>query len=269
MNTPFVMYKNKNVETTLNSKYRTHYLKKAQIAEFGELLKLINQMYLKARRQLKILDIGVGDGRIPLMLSENEVWKKIGLFVGIENSQIVIQRASKAVRESKLDHKVKIISFDALNLGSKKNVLPEQQYDLIICTYFTPGNFKPEEIKIETDKNSKIISYPKESLNPNKNFIKVFRAAYGMLDSNGKIFLGSIYVDTDENRKRQEDFYKKCGMTVITSKNDEFTATKEGFWSERFTKEKVYRYCSFVPKKRIRFIPLDTYNFAMSVQISK
>lgn len=43
---------------------------------------------------------------------------------------------------------MKIVKLDALDLESKKFELPEQKYDLIICTYFTPGNFKPDEIKI-------------------------------------------------------------------------------------------------------------------------
>ena len=263
------MYGNKKVDNTLNPNLMTPFLKITQIAELKELIKLITDQFLITKRPLKILDIGTGDGRIPLALSENDVWEKIDLFIGIENSQLEVQKAIKSIQNNKLDDKVKIIYLDALDLGNKKEKLPEQQYDLIICTYFTPGNFKPDEIKIETDKNGHIVSYPKESLNPNRNFIKVFRAAYEMLDSNGKIFLGSIYIDTDENRKRQEDFYKKCGMNLITSNKDEFTATKEGFWSERFTKEKLYKYLYWLKKKNIVIIPLDSYNFAESVIISK
>jgi len=263
------MYANKKVDNTLDPNFMTSFHKIAQIAEFKELIKLISSQFLKTKRQLKILDIGVGDGRIPLALSGNGVWEKIDLFVGIENSQMEAQSAIKTIQESKLDHKVKVISFDALNLESKKFGLPEQKYDLIICTYFTPGNFKPDEIKIETDKNNKITSYPKESLNPNRNFIKVFKSAYEMLGENGKLFLGSVYIDTDVNRKRQEKFYKKCGMTLITSKEDEFCATKEGFWSEKFTRDKIYKCFYWVNKRNIKFSPLDNYNFAESIIISE
>lgn len=269
MNTPFVVYKNKKVHLTLDPNYMTPYLKKAQVSEFKQLLKLINDMCLKTKKKLRILDIGVGDGRILLLLNKNDIWEKIDLFVGIENSQMEVQRAIKNIQDSKLGHKVKIVYFDALNLEGKKNELPEQKYDLIICTYFTPGNFKPEEIKIETDKNGYIVSYLKSSLSPNKNFIQVFKSAYEMLGENGKLLLGSVYIDTDVNRKRQEKFYKKCGMKVITSKNDSFTATKEGFWSERFTKDRIYNYFYWVDKAKIKFIPLDTYSFAQAVIISK
>lgn len=58
-------------------------------------------------------------------------------------------------------------------------------------------------------------------------------------------------------------------MNVITSKEDEFVATKEGFWSERFTKEKIYKYFYWVHREKIKTIPLDTYNFAQALIISK
>jgi hypothetical protein len=59
------------------------------------------------------------------------------------------------------------------------------------------------------------------------------------------------------------------GMHVITSAQDSFCATEERFWSQRFTEEKLYRYLPFVPTEKITFIPLDTYDFAMQVQIKK
>lgn len=271
MKKAFVMYANKNVNNTLNPNFMTSFLKNAQITEFKELLKVIEQIHLKINKPLSILDIGVGDARIPLTLSTHThtIWEKIALFVGFDNSQFEVKKARETVEKNGLTTIVKIIYFNALNLELGKIDLPEKKYDLIICTYFTPGNFKPDKIKIEADKNNRIIPYPKESLKPNKNFIKVFKSAYEMLYPNGEIFLGSVYIDTDENRKRQEEFYKKCGMTVITSENDEYTATKEGFWSERFTKEKVYKYFSFVSKEKIKFISLDNYSFAWSIIVSK
>ena len=58
-------------------------------------------------------------------------------------------------------------------------------------------------------------------------------------------------------------------MTVITSPEDSFTATKEGFWSQRFTKEKLLNYLHFVDPAKISFAPLDTYQYAMQVRIRK
>lgn len=264
------MYGNKKSDNTLNPNYMTTFLKNAQIEEFKQLLNLIDEVYLKIKKPLEILDIGVGDGRIPLMLSKNKFMEKISLFVGIENSLIEFNKATNVMLKSKLNEKVKIAYFNALDLGKKgANKIVNQKYDLIICTYFTPGNFKPDGIRIGTNKGNRIAPYSKDSLDPNKNFIKVFKSAHEMLAFDGKIFLGSIYIDTDENRKRQEEFYKKCGMTVITSENDSFTATKEGFWSQRFTKERLYQYLSWIHKDKIKFIPLDNYNFAQAIIISK
>jgi hypothetical protein len=59
------------------------------------------------------------------------------------------------------------------------------------------------------------------------------------------------------------------GMTIITDKIDSFTATKEKFWSQRFTKEKLYNYLNFVDPEKITFMPLDTYSYAMQVRIRK
>lgn len=58
-------------------------------------------------------------------------------------------------------------------------------------------------------------------------------------------------------------------MTKITDEEDSFTATKEIFWSQRFTKEKIYHYLKFVQRDKISFIPLDTYNYAMQIRIKK
>ncbi len=58
-------------------------------------------------------------------------------------------------------------------------------------------------------------------------------------------------------------------MTVITTKDDSFTATKEKFWSQRFTKEKLLSYLSFVPAEKISFTALDTYDYAMQVRIKR
>ena len=59
------------------------------------------------------------------------------------------------------------------------------------------------------------------------------------------------------------------GMTVITSNKDSFTATKEGFWSQRFTKEKLLAYLDFAEPQKVIITPLDTYNYAVQVKIKK
>lgn len=248
----------------------TPFLKNAQVAEFKELKNIIKKVHSGTKEPLTILDIGVGDGRVPLLLSKEPIWRKINLFVGFDNSKVEFKKAKNAIKKRNIENKVKIVYFDATDLNKKgSNEIFKHKYDLIICTYFTPGNFKPDAIKIETGKDGLIIPYPKNCLEPNKNFVQIFKDSYNLLKDNGKIILGSTYIDTDVNRIRQEEFYKKCGMTVITSKNDSFTATKEGFWSQRFTVNRIYNYFSWLDKAKIKFTPLDNYNFAQMIVISK
>ncbi len=58
-------------------------------------------------------------------------------------------------------------------------------------------------------------------------------------------------------------------MTIITNEDDNFTGTKEGFWSQRFTKDKLLSYLHFVPAEKISIVSLDTYDYAMQVRIKK
>jgi hypothetical protein len=59
------------------------------------------------------------------------------------------------------------------------------------------------------------------------------------------------------------------GMTVITDEKDSFTATKEQFWSQRFTRQKLFNYLDFISPDKFTFTDLDTYEYAMQVRIRK
>ena len=266
----FVMYRHKMAERTLREEFMTPYVKQAQWAEFTELKRIIEESYQQFNRPLKILDIGVGNARIPVILSEVETWDKIKLYIGIDNSQKLITLSKKIIKERKLGNKVKIIYFDGTKLQQKApNKIFKHKYDLIICTYFTAGDFKPQEIKIAVGKDGLIVKYNQKLLKPNDNFVSVFKGAYNLLNLGGKIILGSVYINNKKTRERQEDFYRKCGMHVISSENDSFVMTKEGFWSQRFTKKIIYDYFSWIKKRNIKIIPLDDYNFAEMVVITK
>ena len=109
----------------------------------------------------------------------------------------------------------------------------------------------------------------KIDLSKNEKFDTIFTFAYEMLNANGEILIGACYIDNENTRKKQELSYKRMGMTVITDTKDSFTATKERFWSQRFTKEKIYSYFEFVKQEKISFTPLDPYNYAMQIRIKK
>jgi len=97
----------------------------------------------------------------------------------------------------------------------------------------------------------------------------ILKQAYELINPNGELIIGSMYIDNDSTRKKQEDSYRHFGWTVITDERDCFTATKEGWWSQRYTKQRIYDYLSFIPKEKIYFLPLDNYNYAMMVRIKK
>jgi hypothetical protein len=135
----------------------------------------------------------------------------------------------------------------------------------VIATWFTAGNFYPEDFSFDSYQESGA----KLDLSKNEKFEAVFKNAYGLLNNGGGIVIGSCYIDKDSTRQKQEESYIKMGQTIITDKNDSFTATKEGFWSQRFTKDKLRSYLNFVDPAKISFTPLDTYDYAMQVRIRK
>ncbi|HUW44136.1 MAG TPA: hypothetical protein VMV95_04220 [Bacillota bacterium] len=152
--------------------------------------------------------------------------------------------------------------MDGLELDKLK-----ENFDLIICTWFTAGNFYPSDFSFETDSSGKLKK--KIDLSKNPKFTRIFQLAYNLLDKNGEIVLGSIYIDNESSRKHQEDFYLKCGMKIISRPKDSVAVTNKNYWSQRFTKEKVFGYLNFVPREKISFINLDTYDYAMLVRIKK
>ena len=117
-------------------------------------------------------------------------------------------------------------------------------------------------------KHTKQLPVPLD-LTRNEKFESIFSAAYSLLHPGGELVLGACYIDNESTRLKQEESYAKMGMTVITSARDRFTATREGFWSQRFTQEKLIQYLNFAPPEKISFTPLDTYDYAMQVRVRK
>jgi len=236
-------------------------LLQAQWAEFIELKKIITEQFLLKKQPVSILDIGIGSARVPKHLCGiAEIWDMIASYNGIDNAWPCINLSKKVIEDLKIGNKVSVQFLQADEIGSLNRT-----YDLIITTWFTPGNFFPDNFPFD----SYDPTHQRLDLSKNEKFDTVFLKAFQLLTPGGEIVLGSCYIDSDNTRKKQEAFYRKLGMTVITDAQDEFTATKERFWSQRFTKEKMLNYFSYVSPDKIVFTPLDTYNFAMQVRIKK
>ncbi len=254
-----------DTEDSVKKTFDTDFIPEDQLqtqwAEFIELKKIIAQLFLLKKCPVSILDIGFGDARIVKHLCGiREIWDSVASYHGIDNAEPCIAISKKIIKDLNIHDKVSVSLLSANEL----NILNEK-YDVIITTWFTAGNFYPKNFPFETYKESG----KKIDLSKNEQFEKIFLVAYDLLNPGGEIVLGSCYIDNDATRKKQEEFYKKLGMTVITDAQDTFTATKEKFWSQRFTKKKILDYFSFVAPDKIIFTPLDTYDFAMQVRIKK
>jgi SAM-dependent methyltransferase len=258
------MYENQKARRTLDPKYMTEYLRQAQCAEFAGLKKVIIELYEIKGSPINVLDIGVGEARVPVNLAEiPEIWNCIRRYSGIDNVYGILRVAEKNVREKNLSDKVSIRFNDARDLGWKVHDFPGLRYDLVLCTYFTACNLAlPDSYSFTENANV-------DDSDIKSAFQRVFRPAYDLLRPSGKLVLGSVYKDNESTAAKQREFYEKCGMTVISRPSDPFTATKEGFWSLRFSEERVRDLFDWVNHEKIQLIDLDDYDFAMMVIISK
>ena len=256
------MYDNTNtVEKSFDLSYISEHLIQAQWAEFIELKKVITELAIKKNAPISILDIGIGNARIPKHLcGVKEIWDMVGEYDGTDNAMACVDISNKNIAELHIQNKVTPHFFEATNLNKW-----QKKYDLVITTWFTAGNFYPDNFSFENYKNSG----QRLDLSKNEKFDTIFSAAYNLLNPGGELVLGACYLDNESTRQKQEESYNKMGMTVITDAQDTFTATKEGFWSQRFTKEKLYNYLHFAAPEKIIITPLDTYNYAMQVRIKK
>lgn len=256
------MYDNENtVQKSFDLNYISEYLIQAQWAEFIELKKAITELYNQKGNPISILDIGIGNARIPKHLcGVKEIWDMVASYDGTDNAQACVDISTKNIAELQIQDKVTTFFFEATNLHNW-----EKKYDMIITTWFTAGNFYPDNFSFETYSN--IVE--KVDLTANEKFTTIFINAYNLLNPGGEVVIGACYIDNEGTRLKQEESYRKMGMTIITSPDDSFTATKEGFWSQRFTKEKLFNYLPFVDRTKIVFTELDTYNYAMQVRLRK
>lgn len=256
------MYDNENtVEKSFNLNYISEHLLQAQWAEFIELKKVITALAKQQGRPIALLDIGIGNARIPKHLcGVKEIWDMVATYDGTDNAQACVDISTKNIADLNIQDKVSAYFFEAVNL----NEWPEK-YDMVITTWFTAGNFYPDNFSFETYKTTGI----KLDLTHNEKFTTIFKNAYRLLHPGGQLVIGACYIDNESTRLKQEESYAKMGMTVITGAEDSFTATREGFWSQRFTIEKLQHYLSFAAPEKISFTALDTYQYAMQVCIKK
>ena len=187
------MYDNpKHIVDTFTPENLSEYLIQAQWAEFVELKKLIAELYNIKKSPLKILDIGVGDARILKHLAGiQEIWETIEHYDGIDVAQNCIDISTKIIHDLHIEEKAEVHLLDAAMLQ-----VINRQYDLVISTWVTAGNFYPFHWSVEKFK-------PGFDMSTNDKFTLIFRQAYELLTHDGELFIGSMYIDNDANRKKQ------------------------------------------------------------------
>jgi SAM-dependent methyltransferase len=256
------MYDHENtVKASFDLNYVSEYLLQAQWSEFIELKKTIWEIADRNQRPVSILDIGIGNARIAKHLSGiKDMWNKVTLYDGTDNAMACVDISNEVIRQLGIEDKVTAHFIDATDLDKW-----EKKYDMVITTWFTAGNFYPDDFPFDSYKDAG----KRLDLSANKKFTTIFTNAYNLLNPGGEIVIGACYKDNNATRLKQEESYHKMGMTLITDEKDSFTATKEEFWSQRFTKEKMFSYLPLIPKENFIFTDLDPYEYAWQVRIRK
>ena len=205
-------YESEDVQKTLDGKYVP-----AVILEARDIQDKILKTRFKGKK-LRIADIGCGNG-----YHGNEFAPDCECYDGYEISREMARRTRSIWQQNKLTT-ARVIEADAANVN-----LDPESYDIAWSLYFTSGNFRDEMC---------IGEYTEEYLNKNPKFIAIVKKFYKALVPGGKLFL-TVYKDTPETEAAQREFYKNTGQTVITPIGRRFVATKENFWSVRWTKESM------------------------------
>ncbi len=170
-------------------------------------------------QSLRIADIGCGDGyHGETFGSDSE------LYHGFEISSEMASKTRKRWQDQGFDHS-QVFEGDAGRVD-----LPSNFYDVAWSLYFTSGNFREEF------KNLK--QYDDAYLDKNPAFVRIVNNFYKALRPGGKLFL-TVYKDKPETEAAQREFYKMTGQTVVTPLGSRFVATKENFWSVRWTEQSM------------------------------
>ena len=149
--------------------------------------------FINVKKNINILDIGTGDGVIPLILS----LKTGSKITGVEIQSKLADLAKESVKYNKLEDKIDIINADIKDFSMDKN----NYYDIICCNppYFVEkSSFKIKESKEEAIARHEIKITLEEILKLSKK----------MLKNNGKLYL----IHRVERFVEVIDLYKKYNI---------------------------------------------------------
>jgi SAM-dependent methyltransferase len=200
-------------------------------------------------RFLAIADIGCGSGYHGSIFAPAS-----RLYHGFEIAPELADRARARWRRDELDH-AEIFVGDAADAR-----LEDELYDVVLCLYFTAGNLR--------DPANDLSVYTDDYLDENPKFIRVVANFYEATKPGGSMFL-TVYKDVPAAEQAQREFYEATGQHVVTPRGLRFVATKENFWSARWTKRSMLSNLAAcaIGEDRVRFVDLNS--IAWMVEIGK
>jgi len=198
---------------------------------------------------LRVLDIGVGEGRHPTKYAP--MCKK---FVCVDISEDMIKMTQEKINEKNIKN-VELILSDAEHMDG----IEDNSIDRVMCMYFTAGNFRRDNFDVK--------NYDPTEMEKNPKFINILKKMYKALNK-GSIYL-TVYKDTKQAQDNQYAFYDQTSQHIISNRSDSFTATQEGFWSLRFSKERMLSNLSHAEIKSNQVIFHDLNEISWIVEIKK
>lgn len=133
--------------------------------------------FVKLRiRDKNILDVGCGNGVIPLILS----LKTQKMIIGVELQKKLCNLAIKSVKYNKLDDQIKIVNMNVKDFSKKDENI--NHYDVIVCN---PPYFKITDNSMVNESEEKLIARHEVELNLQDLIFCVKK----MLNSDGNFFL--------------------------------------------------------------------------------
>ncbi len=170
-------------------------------------------------KPLRIADIGSGDGYHGSLFGP-----ECELYHAFEIAPELVALSRERWKEQGLDN-VTVFEGDVAEAE-----LQDAFYDLAICMYFTPGNFR--------DVSQDLSIYTDEYLDHNPVFTTIMARFYRAVKPGGQMYL-TVYRDVPEAEAAQIDFYSTTGHPPVTRPGSRFVATSDMFWSARWTKRSL------------------------------
>jgi SAM-dependent methyltransferase len=199
-----------------------------------------------------VLDVGCGEGRHGLRYGPC-----CSRYIGIDISEDMLDITRKNWQEAGL------VNTDLLLGDADKIKFESESIDRVMSLFFTPGNFRKD--------NFDVSDYSLEQdINRNPKFKAIVSNLYQALKPGGDLLL-TVYKDREETREMQKSYYSFVGMHVNSKDTDPFVSTVEGFWSVRWTEERMLSILGQIgiAESQVRFIELNDISWMVQIIATK